>query len=51
MANGKDMFDKMPDSMKRNLMEHDVKVEMLKKKIKAKKIGKIKHWVSGMGGS
>lgn len=39
------MLDKMPDSMKKNLMERDVKVEMLKNKIKAKKIG---HLVSGM---
>jgi len=30
------MLEKMPDSMKKNLMERDVKVEMLKKKIKAK---------------
>lgn len=45
MVNGMDMFGKMPDMMKRNLMEREVKVEMLKNKIKAKKI---KHLVTGM---
>lgn len=46
MANGTDMFGKMSDIMKRNMMERDVKVKMLEEKIKAKKIG---HLVSGMG--
>ena len=49
MINGKDMLDKMSDNMKRNMVGHDMKVDLLKKKIKAKKIGKIKHLVSGMG--
>ena len=46
MVNGKDMFGKMSDNMKRNMVGHDMKVDLLKKKIKAKKIG---HLVSGMG--
>ena len=36
------MLEKMPDSMKKNLMERDVRVEMIKSKINKHKIGKIK---------
>ena len=43
---GIDMLGKMSDNMKRNIVGHDMKVDLLKKKIKAKKIG---HLVSGMG--
>ncbi len=46
MVNGIDMIGKMSESMKRNLVGHDMKVDLLKEKIKAKKIG---HLVSGMG--
>ena len=46
MVNGMDMLGKMSDGMKRNMVGHDMKVDLLKKKIKAKKIG---HLVSGMG--
>lgn len=48
MINGHeiDMLGKMSNGVKKNMIERDVKVEMLKNKIKAKKIG---HIVSGMG--
>ncbi len=48
MVNGNriDMLGRMSDAMKRNIVGHDMKVDLLKKKIKAKKIG---HLVSGMG--
>ncbi len=49
MVDGMDMLGKMSDAMKRNIVGHDMKVDLLKKKIKAKKIGKIEHLVSGMG--
>ena len=45
-GHGIDMLGKMPENMKRNIVGHDMKVDLLKKKIKAKKIG---HIVSGMG--
>ena len=46
MMNGTDMLGKMPDDMKRNIAGRDMKIDLLKKKIKAKKIG---HIVAGMG--
>ncbi len=50
MINGKIGHDtlglKMSDAMKRNIAGNDMKIDLLKKKIKAKKIG---HLVSGMG--
>ena len=36
-----DMLDKMDENMKRNITGHDMKVDLLKKKIKAKKIDDI----------
>ncbi len=45
MINGTDMLGKMSDNIKRNMVGHDMKIDLLKKKIKAKKIG---HLVSGM---
>ncbi len=45
-GHGIDMLGKMSDAMKRNIVGHDMKIDLLKKKIKAKKIG---HIVSGMG--
>lgn len=45
MVNGMNMLDKMPDNMKRNMAGRDMKIDLLKKKIKAKKIG---HLVTGM---
>ena len=43
MVNG--MLDKMSEGMKRNITGRDMKIDLLKKKIKANKIG---HLVSGM---
>ena len=37
---------KMSENMKRNITGRDMKIDLLKRKIKAKKIG---HIVSGMG--
>ena len=45
MVDGIDMFGKMSENMKRNMVGHDMKVDLLKNKIKVKKIG---HLVSGM---
>ncbi len=46
MVNGMDMLGKMPDMMKRNMVGNDMKIDLLKEKIKAKKLG---HLVTGMG--
>ncbi len=46
MVNGMEMFGKMSDTLKRNMVGNDMKIDLLKKKIKAKKIG---HLVTGMG--
>ncbi len=50
MVNGKlghDMLGlKMSDAMKMNIAGRDMKIDLLKKKIKAKKV---QHLVSGMG--
>ena len=46
MVDGDMLGLKMSDAMKRNIAGHDMKVDLLKKKIKAKKID---HLVSGMG--
>ncbi len=40
-----DMLGKMPENMRMNITGKDMKIDLLKKKIKAKKIG---HLVSGM---
>ncbi len=45
MVDGMDMLSKMPDNMKRNMAGRDMKIDLLKKKIKAKKIG---HLVTGV---
>ena len=45
-GHGIDMLGKMPDMMKRNIAGRDMKIDLLKKKIEAKKIG---HIVTGMG--
>ncbi len=41
MVNGMDMLGKMDEGMKRNITGNDMKVDLLKKKIAAKKIGHI----------
>lgn len=46
MVHGMDMLGKMSDMMKRNMTGRDMKIDLLKKKIKAKKIG---HLVKGHG--
>ncbi len=48
MINGhRNMLGKMPENMKRNITGNDMKIDLLKKKIKAKQIGKIKEVLSG----
>ncbi len=46
MENGKNMFGTMSDNMRRNITGNDMKIDLLKKKIKAKKIG---HLMGGHG--
>ncbi len=46
MVNGIDVLANMQEDMKKGMMGRDMKIDLLKKKIKAKKIG---HLVSGMG--
>ncbi len=41
MLNGTDMLGKMSENMKRNITGRDMKIDLLKKKIKAKKIDDI----------
>ena len=45
-GHGIDMLGEMSNMMKRNITGRDMKIDLLKKKIKAKKIG---HIVTGMG--